>query len=206
MDPIPIVHGMTVGEYGQMLNGEGWLKDSLTCRQSWIPCRNYFHAANYDPPKAPSPNLPNLQAIRLYPSLAFFEGTIVSEGRGTDFPFQVFGFPGFISGDFTFKPESRTGASVHPKFENQECRGRDLRNFTPQMGQWNELHLDWLIEAYKAYDDKAKFFLPYFDKLAGTDQLRKDIQVGLGSDSIKNKWKEGLIQYRSTRNKYVLYD
>jgi uncharacterized protein YbbC (DUF1343 family) len=197
---------MTVAEYARMINGEGWLKDGQTCRLSWIPCKNYTHAAVFDPPKSPSPNLPNLQAIRLYPSLAFFEGTVVSEGRGTDFPFQVFGFPGYQAGDFIFKPESRIGASVHPKFENQECRGMDLRSYSSVNGQWNSLNLQWLIDAYNDYEDKTKFFLPYFDKLAGTDQLRKDIQDGLTQEEIKGRWKAGLAQFMSVRKKYVLYD
>jgi uncharacterized protein YbbC (DUF1343 family) len=206
MHQVPVVHGMTIAEYARMINGEGWLKEGKTCSLSWVSCKNYNHADVYDPPKQPSPNLPNLQAIRLYPSLAFFEGTVVSEGRGTDFPFQVFGFPGYHDVEFVFKPQSRIGASVHPKFENQECRGIDLRRYTPVSGQWNTLNLGWLIDAYNAYDDKANFFIPYFDKLAGTDQLRKDIQAGLSEDRIREKWQAGLIQFMSTRKKYVLYD
>jgi uncharacterized protein YbbC (DUF1343 family) len=205
MDPVPVVHGMTVAEYARMINGEGWLKDSIQCRLSWIPCKNYKHSSEYNPPITPSPNLPNLQAIRLYPSLAFFEGTIVSEGRGTDFPFQVFGFPGFPGGDIEFTPRSCT-ASLHPKFENLSCSGRDLRHYIQPQAQWKEINLDWLIEAYNAYDEKEKFFVPYFDLLAGTDQLRKDIQAGLNSPEIKQKWQRGLKKFRNTRAKYLIYE
>jgi uncharacterized protein YbbC (DUF1343 family) len=206
MHPVPVVHGLTIAEYANMINGEGWLKDSIKCDLKWVSCKNYRHSDDFVPPVSPSPNLPNLQAIRLYPSLAFFEGTIVSEGRGTDFPFQVFGFPGFGPGDFSFKPQSRNGASVHPKFENTECRGKDLRGFVPEGGQWNALHLEWLIEAYYATGDKTKFFLPYFDKLAGTDQLRRDIQAGVSEEKIRAKWKVGLTDFIKIRKKYLLYD
>jgi uncharacterized protein YbbC (DUF1343 family) len=205
MHPVPVVHGMTVGEYARMINGEGWLKDSLQCRLTVVPCKNYTHDLEYVPPIAPSPNLPNLQAIRLYPSLAFFEGTVVSEGRGTDFPFQVFGFPGFTGGDFEFTPVAKPGAAAHPKFEGQTCTGKDLRMFVPADGQWNGLHLEWLIEAYNASDNKEKFFTLYFDKLAGTDQLRKDIQAGVSVGEIKAKWVEGLIGFKERREEYLLY-
>jgi uncharacterized protein YbbC (DUF1343 family) len=206
MHPVPVVHGMTIAEYARMINGESWLKDSIKCDLKWVPCKNYQHADEYNPPVSPSPNLPNLQAIRLYPSLAFFEGTIVSEGRGTDFPFQVFGFPGFGPGGFAFKPGSRSGASVHPKFENTECSGKDLRGFVPQGGQWNALHLEWLIEAYNASVDKTKFFLPNFDKLAGSDRLRIDIQAGVTKEKIREKWKVDLTDFIKIRKKYLLYD
>jgi uncharacterized protein YbbC (DUF1343 family) len=165
-----------------------------------------MHNSEYNPPVSPSPNLPNKQAIRLYPSLAFFEGTVVSEGRGTPFPFQVFGFPGFSGGDLTFTPESKPGASTHPKFENSVCTGKDLRGFRPGNGKWDTIHLEWLIEAYKAYPDKAIFFLPYFDKLAGTDQLRKDIQNGLNASQIRIKWKADLVKFSEMRGKYLLYE
>ena len=205
MHPVPVVHGMTIAEYARMINGEGWLKNNVKCKLLCVPCKNYLHSDEFAPQTSPSPNLPNIQAIRLYPSLAFFEGTIVSEGRGTSFPFQVFGFPGYVKGDFEFIPQSRPGASVHPKYENQVCLGKDLRNFTPQDGQWNAIHLEWLIEAYKASVDKDNFFIPYFDKLAGTDQLRKDIQSGLSAKEIQIKWETGLTKYRLTREKYILY-
>ena len=205
MHPVPVVHGMTIAEYARMINGEGWLNDSLSCNLSWVTCANYSHSCDFTPPVPPSPNLPNIQAIRLYPSIAFFEGTVVSEGRGTDFPFQTFGFPGFTGGSFEFTPRGIKGVSTNPKFENQVCRGKDLREYVPTGGEWNELQLDWLIEAYQAFEDKETFFKPYFDKLAGTDQLRKDIQAGLAIDEIKLKWAEGLVKYKDMRKKYVLY-
>jgi uncharacterized protein YbbC (DUF1343 family) len=206
MHPVPVVHGMTVAEYARMINGEGWLKDSIKCDLKWVPCKNYQHEDDYNPPTSPSPNLPNLQAIRLYPSLAFFEGTMVSEGRGTEFPFQVFGYPEYNNGNFEFTPESRKGASLNPKFENQLCKGQDLRGFVPQGGQWNAIHLEWLIETYTAATDKTKFFLPYFDKLAGTDRLRTDIQAGVSVEKIREKWKVDLIDFTKIRKKYLLYD
>ncbi len=205
MHPVPVVHGMTIAEYARMINGEGWLKDNVTCKLQWVCCKNYTHAASYTPPIQPSPNLPNLQAIRLYPSLAFFEGTVVSEGRGTDFPFQVFGFPGFKSGDFTFIPRNRTRVATHPKFENQECKGMDLRSYLPQNGQWTGLNLEWLILAFRYSENKTLFFLPYFDKLAGTDKLRKDIQEGRSIELIREGWESGLEGFRNTREKYLLY-
>lgn len=206
MHPVPVVHGMTIAEYAGMINGEGWLKDQNQCRLSSIICKNYSHEAVYILPVPPSPNLPNMQAIRLYPSLAFFEGTIVSEGRGTDFPFQVYGFPDYSGEDFEFTPRSIKGFSVHPKFENLVCRGRDLREFTPSSGVWDRLYLDWLIESYEQYTDKEKFFTPYFDKLAGTDQLRKDIQSGIPLDEIRLKWDSGLSEFKVLRKKYLLYE
>ena len=206
MHPVPVVHGMTVAEYARMINGENWLKDSLKCNLSWISCKNYRHSSEYTPPIPPSPNLPNIQSVRLYPSLAFFEGTLVSEGRGTDFPFQVFGFPEFTEGDFEFMPQSRQGIAVKPKFENQVCRGIDLRSFSPKGEKWEELHLEWIVQAYTASNDKDNFFKPYFEKLAGTDQLRKDIVAGLSINKIKQKWEKDLKEYRTLREKYLIYE
>jgi len=205
MHPVPAVHGMTIAEYARMINCEGWLKDGLNCQLLFIPCKNYSHEDVYIPPVPPSPNLPNIQAIRLYPSLAFFEGTIVSEGRGTDFPFQVFGYPGNKNGDFSFKPVSMR-SSVHPKFENLECKGLDLRGYAPSSGEWDKIQLTWLIETYANFEEKDKFFLPYFEKLAGTEQLRKDIQLGLSEQEIRLKWEKGLSDFKKKREKYLLYD
>ncbi|MCB8994985.1 MAG: DUF1343 domain-containing protein [Bacteroidales bacterium] len=205
MDPIPVVHGMTIAEVARMINGEGWLKNGVSCKLYWVPCKNYLHTDSYSPPVPPSPNLPNLQAIRLYPSLAFFEGTIVSEGRGTDFPFQVFGYPGFKSGEFTFTPQTIPGFANHPKFENQKCSGTDLRNYKPQDGNWDRINLEWLILAYNDYEDKEHFFKPYFEKLAGTDQLRSDIQEGKNAEEIRERWKPGLDAFRQIRVKYLIY-
>jgi uncharacterized protein YbbC (DUF1343 family) len=206
LHPVPVVHGMTIAEYARMINGEGWLKDSLKCKLSWVPCRNYKHIDEYILPVSPSPNLPNYQAVRLYPSLAFFEGTIVSEGRGTDFPFQVFGFPEFQGGAFEFTPVNRPGIAVHPKFENQLCKGKDLRGYIPPGYKWDKLNLEWLMEAYNTSGNKENFFKPYFDKLAGTDQLRKDIQAGRTINEIRQSWEHGLPAYRKMRTDYVLYD
>jgi uncharacterized protein YbbC (DUF1343 family) len=205
MDPVPVVHGMTVAEYACMINGEGWLKDSIQCKLIWVSCKNYLHSTEYNPPIAPSPNLPNIQAIKLYPSLAFFEGTMVSEGRGTAFPFQVFGYPAYPGGDIEFTPQSIPGVAPHPKFENQNCSGRDLRNYKPVSGQWNAINLEWLITAYNACDKKEKFFIPYFDKLAGSNELRNDIVAGKTAQEIYEKWKPGLKRFEAIREKYLIY-
>jgi uncharacterized protein YbbC (DUF1343 family) len=205
MHPVPVVHGMTIAEYARMINGEGWLKDSIRCRLSWVPCLNYTHSTPYSLSVPPSPNLPDMQAVKLYPSLAFFEGTVVSEGRGTLFPFQAFGYPGFEGGDLEYTPLSIQGVAVHPKFENTLCRWKDLRGYEPENGNWNEIDLGWLISAWQSYPDRQNFFKPYFDKLAGTDSLRKDIQAGLDEKSIKAHWEAGLEKYKKMREKYVLY-
>ena len=205
MHPVPVVHGMTIGEFAKMINGEGWLKDSITCHLTCIPCKNYSHEEEYMPPLPPSPNLPNFQSIRLYPSLGLFEGTIVSEGRGTEFPFQVFGFPGFSDGTFEFTPVRIPGVSEHPKFENQVCSGIDLRNYAPEKNDWQGLHLEWLVDAYNSCDKKENFFIPYFDKLAGTDKLRIDIRNNVPIDEIRKSWEPSLLKYKSIRQKYLLY-
>lgn len=205
MHPIPVVHGLTVGELALMINGEGWLGNGLKCELEIIKCRNYTHASQYVLPVPPSPNLPNYQAVRLYPSLTFFEGTKISVGRGTDFPFQVFGHPALDFGDFYFTPVSKPGYSIHPPYEGQRCRGLDLRNYKPSDNCWKRINLEWVIRSYNSFEPKDAFFTSYFDKLAGTDQLRKDIIRGLSEKEIRQKWNEELKDYRKLREKYLLY-
>ena len=205
MDPIPIVHGLTVGEYAQMANGEGWLKDGLRCDLKVIRCSNYNHKTLYELPVKPSPNLPNQASVYLYPSLCFFEGTRVSLGRGTAFPFQVFGAPELPDKGFSFTPESVPGAK-NPPFLGIKCFGKDLRNaiedkLVPSPG----LNLDWVISAYNDYPDKDKFFTSYFDVLAGGPVLREMIIKGMTSDQIRETWKSGLEEFRKLREKYLLY-
>lgn len=205
MHPVPVVHGMTVGEYGQMINGEGWLADSAKCCLRVIKCINYDHLCTYDLPVRPSPNLPNRESVILYPSLCFFEGTVVSLGRGTDFPFQVYGHPG-MKGDFEFTPESRPGASLHPKLEGELCRGVDLRlNGPGRIIEERQIILEWVISAFRELGSSPDFFTPYFDTLMGNDSVRKDITGGLPADSIRAKWQNGINDFKKIRLKYLLY-
>lgn len=207
MHPVPIVHGMTVGEYAYMLNGEEWLANKLQCKLTVITCLNYDHLTEYRLPVPPSPNLPNMASIYLYPSLCLFEGTPLSIGRGTDFPFQVVGFPGFKEGDIEFTPVSREGIAKNPPYENQKCQGIDLREFGNEyMKNYRGIYLYWLTGLYEAFPDKEKFFTPFFNKLAGTDELMKQIKNKLPEDTIRESWQKDLNQFKKIRSKYLLYD
>lgn len=206
MDPVPVVYGMTPGEYALMLNGEGWLRGGVTCDVQVVKCKNYSHRRFYEPPVPPSPNLPNLRAVYLYPSLCFFEGTMMSVGRGTDTPFEIYGHPEYPDKLFSFKPESRPGASLHPKYEGETCYGVDLRNIPEKFIRDNKmLVLDWLIDAFHEMGDRQDFFNAYFDKLAGSDQLRKQILAGKNKYSIRASWKKDLDHFKTIRKKYLLY-
>lgn len=205
MNPIPVVHGMTVGEYAQMLNGEGWLKGGVKCDLRVIACKNYTHKTLYELPVKPSPNLPNQNSIYLYPSTCFFEGTSLSVGRGTPYPFQVFGSPEMPDKGFSFTPQSVPGAK-NPPFLGKKCFGTDLsaaleNGIVPYHG----INLDWVIQAYNDYPDKSKFFTSYFDVLAGGPTLREQIEKGMTSAEIRDTWKEGLKEFEKIRKKYLLY-
>lgn len=203
VDPIPVVHGLTVGEYARMVNGENWLENSKHCKLTVINCRGYRHSMHYSLPVKPSPNLPNDEAVYLYPSICYFEGTDVSVGRGTDFPFQMVGAPAITSFAFSFKPESKPGAKSPPHL-NETCYGLDLRNVeTNKPG----INLDYLQQLYKAHSNKEKFFLNnnFFEKLAGTADLRRQIQNQLPATDIKAGWQKGLDEYKAIRKKYLLY-
>jgi uncharacterized protein YbbC (DUF1343 family) len=205
MDPVPVVHGMTVGEYALMLNGEGWLRNSVKCDLTIIKCKNYTHKTLYELPIKPSPNLPNQLSVYLYPSLCFFEGTSISVGRGTSFPFQVFGSPLLPDRGFSFIPESVPGAK-NPPFLGVRCFGTDLRDAVKEkLVPKPELNLSWLIEAYNNFPQKDKFFIPYFDVLAGGPVLREQIQKGMTQEQIRESWKEGLAKFAKIREKYLLY-
>lgn len=205
MHPVPVVHGMTIGEYAQMVNGEGWLKGGIKCDLEVVKVSGWDHSTSYQLPVRPSPNLPTQESIILYPSLCFFEGTTVSVGRGTDLPFQQIGAPWFEEGSITFTPRSMSSAK-YPKYEGEVCRGFDLREFARHyMNGAGELYLFWLQETYQASPDKENFFNNFFDKLAGTDQLRKDIISGLGIQPIREAWQEDLLQFKKIRMKYLLY-
>jgi len=206
IDPVPVVHGMTPGEYAKMVNGEGWLKDGVKCDLTIIKCKNYSHATYYQLPVRPSPNLPNQNSVYLYPSLCFFEGTSLSVGRGTSFPFQVYGSPFLPDRGFSFTPESSPGAS-NPLLKDVKCYGTDLRDAEKKgLVPKPELNLDWLIEAYRNFPDKSKFFNAYFDKLAGGPDLREQIIKGMTADQIRATWQEGLKKYGAIRNKYLIYN
>ena len=201
--PIPVVYGLTIGELAGMINDEGWLNAGIRCDLQVIPCANYSRDMEYSLPVPPSPNLSNDHAIRMYPSTCFFEGTVISEGRGTSMPFEVYGHPE-LEGDFSFTPRSIPGVSGDPKFRDQLCVGADLRDFVPGEG-WTRLYLHWLLEAYKRFPRKSEFFLSYFDTLAGTARLREQIEAGWDEQRIRSSWQPGLEAYVKIRGKYLLY-
>jgi uncharacterized protein YbbC (DUF1343 family) len=205
MHPVPVVHGMTIGEYALMINGEGWLSKGIKCDLTVIKCKNYTHKTLYELPAKPSPNLPNQVSVYLYPSLCFFEGTSISVGRGTLFPFQVFGSPLLPDRGFSFIPESVPGAKKPPLL-GVRCFGSDLRDaIRKKLIPKPELNLSWLIEAYKDFPQKDKFFIPYFDVLAGGPVLREQIQKGMTQEQIRETWKAGLAKFAKIREKYLLY-
>jgi uncharacterized protein YbbC (DUF1343 family) len=202
MHPVPVVHGMTIGEYAQMINGQGWLNNSLKCNVTVIEMKNYSHTTEYSLPIKPSPNLPNDISISLYPSLCFFEGTIVSAGRGTDKQFQIFGAPQLPAKyfPFTFTPQANEGAK-YPKFKGELCNGLDLRNSR----KYNTLNLEWLIDAYVGYGKKPDFFNAFFTKLAGTKKLQEQIEKGYTYRDIRATWLNDLASYDRMRSNYLLY-
>jgi len=199
--PIPIVHGMTIGEYAQMINGEKWLVNAIKCELKVITMKNYTHSKSYDLPIKPSPNLPNATSINLYPSLCLFEGTNISVGRGTNKQFQIYGAPTLPKTDFTFTPQPNEGAK-HPKHEKNVCYGKDLRS----VKTLNQLNLQWLISAYTNSTEKSTFFTSFFKKLAGSESLQKQIEQGLSENEIRATWKKELENFKKIRSKYLLYD
>ncbi len=203
MHEVPAVYGMTIGEYAMMVNGEGWLKDHVTCDLTVIPIKEYNRNAIYELPVKPSPNLPNWESIYLYPTLCFFEGTNVSVGRGTDTPFQIYGHPD-MRGDFTFTPQSTSGASK-PLFEGQRCRGTILVEYAHDYAiNSKQLQLEWIIDAYQQLKDKG-FFKDYFRLLSGNKQMQRDIESGKSADEIRASWQNDLGAFKTLRAKYLLY-
>lgn len=205
VDPLPLLHGLTVGELAWMINSEGWLKSSPdSCKLHIVKMENWRHGDPYWLPVKPSPNLPNDQSIRLYPSLCFFEATNISIGRGTYFPFQVIGYPDRKYGDFSFTPVSLPGFDTKPLQKDKECYGVDLREYPFEGG----LTLRFFLDFYnKAGNDQAFFFSrpQWFDLLAGTKELRYQIVRGLSEKEIRESWKPGLDSYKQMRKKYLLY-
>ncbi len=207
LNPIPIAHGLTIAEYAQMLNGEGWLKNKVQCKLRIIKVANYTHASAYTLPVNPSPNLNTQQSILLYPSVCLFEGTTLSLGRGTLFPFLQIGHPSLEGKySYSFKPVSMPGMSDEPPLKNKVCYGIDLKNYnTTSINKSGKINLAWLMELYRAFPDKAHFFNAYFSKLAGTDQLRKQIEAGESEQEIRASWEPALSNYKTMRAKYLLY-
>ncbi len=201
MHPIPVLHGMTIGEYAQMINGEGWLHDGILCDLIVVPCVNYSREITYSLPVKPSPNLPNDQSINLYASLCLFEGTNVSVGRGTDKQFQVYGSPFLPKSNFSFTPIPNLGAK-NPLYINELCYGEDLSSSL----KVDKLELKWLIKAYNATLDKSKFFNSFFTKLTGTKKLQEQIEGGISEEDIRKSWKNGLDDFKKMRKKYLIYD
>lgn len=209
MHPIPVVHGMTVGELARMINGEGWLKNGVRCDLTVVPCDAYSHRTIYNLPIKPSPNLPNSRSIYLYPSLCFFEGTAISIGRGTNKQFQLIGAPQLPRQKmpFQFMPVSKAGAK-YPKHQNKTCYGFDLSlmRLNAFYGQ-RQIELKWLIQAYQDFPDKSQFFNKnnFFDKLAGTSRLRQQIIAGTPEYKIRESWEPALEQFKEKRKRYLLY-
>ncbi|TCI92794.1 exo-beta-N-acetylmuramidase NamZ family protein [Tenacibaculum sp. M341] len=206
MHPVPVVYGMTIGEYGKMINGEEWLKNGIQCDLTVVPLENYSHKTAYTLPVKPSPNLPNDAAINLYPSLCFFEGTNISVGRGTDHQFQIVGSPFYHlkSHYYSFTPHPNEGAK-NPKHNNKECHGYDLS----KSEKLHHLDVTWLKEFYdanKAHSKNKKFFTSFFTKLAGTKKLQQQIENGTSTVAIKNSWQKDLNDFKQTRSKYLLYE
>ncbi len=201
---IAMIHGLTIGELAKMINGEKWLENNRTCDLTVIPVQEYTHSTRYELPVIPSPSLPNYLSVRLYSSLCLFEATDFSIGRGTDWPFQVIGYPDVIFGEFHFVPGEKSGMSKHVEGKDQTNYGIDLRDVDPDQQQFT---LKYVLDFYKKMPDKSKFFArpEFFDQLAGTDVLRKQIVQGLSEDEIRASWKPELDAYKTMRKKYLLY-
>jgi uncharacterized protein YbbC (DUF1343 family) len=208
MHTVPVVHGMTIGEYAKMINEEGWLTNKIKCSLSVIPIENYSHTDLYQLPVKPSPNLPTMEAIYLYPSLCFFEGTIVSVGRGTDAPFKIIGHPTLQNASYSYTPRSIPGASKNPPYEGVLCVGYDLsetgRNFVNQKEP--AIQLQWLISTYRDTPDKSTYFNSFFNNLAGNSKLKQQIIDGLNEEDIRKTWQQGINQFKQIRKKYLLYE
>ena len=208
MHKVPVVHGMTIGEYAKMINGESWLKDSVKCSLEVIPCLNYTHLMKYNLPIAPSPNLPNMRSVYLYPSLCFFEGTNVSIGRGTDSPFQLYGAPYFDSKLFKFTPKSSYG-SKYPKYKEVECFGKDLSTLSlDSLRNINALNFNWLVKSFKMSNEALDFFNKndFFNLLAGTDKIMNLIKGGANGFQIRETYQNELEKFKLIRKKYLIYE
>ena len=204
--PIPVVHGMTLGELARMINGERWLKSGKTCKLTIIPCKNYTHQTRYDLPVAPSPNLPNMKSVYLYPSLCYFESTPVSLGRGTDKPFEIYGHPDLKGKGYTysFTPQSVPGAKNPPQLGNL-CYGRDLTSLDEEAVIAAGINLEYLIDAYRNVGIGDSFFTKFFEKLIGRGDIRTMIEQGRSAAEIKATWSDDVKRFKEQRRKYLLY-
>ena len=204
MHCVPIVYGLTIGEYAMLVNGEKWLNDDIQCDLTVIPMGNYDRNAIYMLPVKPSPNLPNWESVYLYPSLCLFEGTNVSVGRGTDMPFQVYGHPA-MTGDFVFIPRTAEGHRT-PLYADKECRGKNLSEYAHRYrGNEKKLNLSWILDARNQLKDDEKFFNSYFIKLVGVADLQQKINSGMSEDEIRSSWQTGIDNYLKIREKYLIY-
>ena len=205
--PIPVLHGMTLGELAQMIVGEGWLDGGRNCNLIVIPCLNYTHETLFDLPVAPSPNLKDMQAIYLYPSTCLFEGTTISLGRGTDYPFEIYGHPMMPATGFTFTPRSIPGAKF-PPMKDQECNGVDLRKIPQEVIRAKGLDLGYIIDAYRRMAGSGERFWngTFFEKLIGVDYVRKMIEAGASAEEIKARWETDVTEFRILREKYLIYE
>jgi uncharacterized protein YbbC (DUF1343 family) len=202
---VPLVYGMTIGEYAQMINAEGWLKNAVKCNLKVITLLNYKHTDLYELPIKPSPNLPNMSSVYLYPSLGLFEGTVVSVGRGTDLPFQVIGHPTLQKSNYTFTPQSKTGAT-EPKYKGIVCKGFNLADFGYlYMKDAKQIYLFWLMGMYTNTPDKATFFDENFNFHAGNATLQQQIKDGISEDKIRLSWQDSIKKFKIIRKKYLLY-
>jgi len=208
MHPVPVVHGLTIGEYAQMINGEKWLENNLVCGLQIIECENYTHSDRYSLPIKPSPNLGSDEAIYLYPSLCLFEGTDISLGRGTKIPFQVYGHPQLKTGNYYFTPEPIKGVSENPPQKGKKCRGYNLTEIAKKnLNQSNSFNLTYLLNAYQHFPKELKFFThpDFFDKLAGNSTLRWQIIYGKSEEEIRTSWQPALVEFKEIRKKYLIY-
>lgn len=203
--PIPVVHGMTLGELALMINGEKWLPNNRTCPLTVIPCENYTHNSRYELPISPSPNLPNIHSIYIYPSTCLFEGTVVSLGRGTSFPFEAYGHPKYKGSDFSFTPRSVAGAK-NPPLLNQQCYGVDLRNVPDEHIWENGFDLTYVIDAYNNLNMGSKFFSSFFEKLVGVDYIRTMIMDGKSNEEIRTMWQDDVRKFKERRKPFLLYE
>jgi uncharacterized protein YbbC (DUF1343 family) len=205
LHPIPVVHGMTMGEYASMINGEKWLENGIQCDLNVVKMTAYDHTIRYELPEKPSPNLPNMNSIYLYPSLCFFEGTPVSVGRGTEKPFQLFGHPSFGLYSYAFTPKPMFGAK-EPKLNGELCFGRELSARSLELKNNGQLDLQYLIDAFNFYPNKSEFFTNFFALLAGTKQLQHQIEAGMTAEEIRATWQADLSRFQKVvRSKYLLY-
>ncbi len=203
MHPVPVVYGLTIGEYSLMINSEGWLSGGVKCEVGVVPLKGWWHdmQTSYELPIAPSPNLPNAASIALYPSLCWFEGTVVSVGRGTSAPFEVIGYPTYCNKEFSFTPRTIKGVSENPPYKDRLCYGRKL---TPN-GE-KRLDLSYIMDMYGCWKQKEGFFTAFFDKLSGNERLKEQIKAGVSEAQIRDSWSEDLEKFKKIRERYMLYE